>query len=182
MATNHETAPEEEVVGTDPEDPMPKVIPETETAISKPPLPLSYTEKADMVMVNTGDDQLSQQSCEDPLFDPLAIDDIVPATDVAPLEPGSLDLIDTRCLVSVVETTATDAEIILVDMNRLKNSSPVDSSNVCEDENQFDQCLPPETAAEAEEGVRSDGSDSGLGSEPSNNNATSVPVRPPVCK
>lgn len=128
------------------------------------------------VIFHADDDQLSQQSCDDPLSDPLALDDCLNA-----------DMTDTMNI--NLNSSSQDGEVILVDMDRLKNVSmcTVVSDSVAvlcsdhepdEDYEQPDLLKPAETV---EEGVPSDGSDSGLGSEQSAN-LESQPIIPVICK
>lgn len=95
------------------------------------------------------DDQLSQQSgCdEDPLSDPLALEDCLQFVDVSP-----------------PQTT----EITLVDMSMLTKATVADAATAT---------TADETCG-VEEGVRSDGSDSGLGQESTNSSLTPSDVTP----
>lgn len=121
------------------------------------------------------DEQLSQQYCDDPLSDPLALDDCLN--------------VDTDTMHMNLNSSSQEAEIILVDVDRLKNVSHrtvvSDSVAVHDSEHdpdeayeQTDQLKPAETV---EEGVPSDGSDSGIGFEQSAN-IESQPIRPVICK
>lgn len=131
-----------------------------------PPQTLAYTDQESfLVMFPPSDDGLSQQHCDDPLSDPLAV----------PYDQNPLELINPK-LTTEIEA---NADILLVDVDRLNNSSPVGEQR--EDENPFVESTAQPCANEVEEGVRSDGSDSGLGSEPSNN-VLIVPVKTAVCK
>lgn len=135
---------------------------------------LAYTEPSVLVMFPPSDEILSQQSCADPLSDPLAFDDSLTGRENTPYERNPLELINTEL------PTGTEAndDILLVDVERLKNSSPFGDRV---DANPFEEIPNEQCSTEVEEGVRSDGSDSGLGSEPSNNVLT-VPAKPAVCE
>lgn len=124
------------------------------------------------VIFHAADDQmsqLSQQSCDDPLSDPLALDDC-PNIDMAETMNTNLN------------SSSQDGEIILVDVDRLKNVTmcTAASDNVTvagsDHEPETDLLKPAETVEEP-----SDGSDSGLGSEQSAN-IESQPIRSVICK
>lgn len=125
-------------------------------------------EEEQMPVVFHAADDVSQQSCDDPLCDPLALDD---------------------CMTDMTETmnmnsSSQEGEIILVDMDRLKNVSlsTVASENVSVlSSDHYEQTDLLKPAENIEEGVPSDGSDSGLGSEQSAN-IESQPIRPVICK
>lgn len=172
--------------------PQPAGIIDTEEAISVPvmdekdssiPSEIEYEEDdgvsaSSVLLFHENVDQTSQQSCEDPLSDPLALDDSL---------NGSLSR-DLRDL----DSTSTDGQIIIVDVNRLKNTelhlkddnmmnTPCSGASETEaDENFTKQMLGIEETA-IEEGVRSDGSDSGLGLELAGN-VSSSSIRPTVCE
>lgn len=128
------------------------------------------------VIFHSADDQLSQQSCDDPLTDPLALDDCLNG-----------DMSDTMNI--NLNSSSQDGEVILVDVDQLKNVSmcAVASESVAvlgsdhEPDEAYEQTDLLKPAETVEEGVPSDGSDSGLGSDQSAN-IESQSIRPIICK
>lgn len=138
------------------------------------PQALTYMKQSDLVMFPPSDEVLSHRTCNDPLSDPLAIDEVHSGNEDMPFDRNPLELIEAE----LPTETDANADILLVNVDSLHNSSPIRER---EDDNPFEEIPQEPCATEAEEGVRSDGSDSGLGSEPSHN-VLMVPTKPSVCK
>lgn len=123
-----------------------------ETTISAEPIPLIDVND-DQIALNSSTDETENTvdalaECEDPLCDPLALDDSSISTDLADVAAKTLtDLKATN-----------DGQIILIDVNILRN---VEQNELIGDGDiQTDDLI--ETI---EEGVPSDGSDSGVASD-----------------
>lgn len=85
--------------------------------------------------------------CEDPLCDPLALDDSSISTELADSIPDK----------TLNDLKATDGQIILIDVNILRNVEQNDLSR--------DNIQTEDLSETIEEGVPSDGSDSGVASD-----------------
>lgn len=121
------------------------------------------------------DDQLSQQYCDDPLSDPLALDDCL-----------NIDMTETMNI--NLNSSSQEGEIILVDVDRLKKSictEATDSVAVLSSDHEPEEAYEQTDllkSVETVEELPSDGSDSGLGSEQSANSIESQPIRTVICK
>lgn len=130
MSTSEETIPAEPIPLIDVND-----DPITIETLS------SSTEEADNIV-----DALAE--CEDPLCDPLALDD----------SSISTELMDTADKTLTDSQTSTDGQIILIDVNILRNAEQNELIN--------SRDIQTEDLSETiEEGVPSDGSDSGVASD-----------------
>lgn len=138
-------------------------LPTASTNVAKDATATTVGDSGRLVEFQIADDQLSQQSCDDPLSDPLALDDCLQFD-----EYGLQSTID-----GVAHSADVDTEIRLVDVSLLTQHATNDADLGATELMVFDEVVADivdlvaeQTSSCVEEGGgRSDGSDSGLGLE-----------------